>query len=81
LNAQITLVDASQILFSDDGGIDIDTTDQAAIQMDSAPANPSDATTVLVSLWQRNLWGVRVQRWVAWKRVRAGSVTYMTVTY
>lgn len=78
---QITLVDASHILYSDTGGIEITTTTQAAIQMDSAPVDPLTSTTVLTSLWQLNLWGVKVVRWLAYLRAQTGSVTFMTVTY
>ena len=78
---QITLIDAAHILYSDEGGMDISISEQAAIQMDDAPAEPTVAGTVLVSLWQRNLWGVRVIRWLAYLRAQDGAVTYMTVTY
>src|SRR4030095_13681103 len=36
--AQITLVDAAHILYSDTGAIDVDTSTQAAIEMNDAPA-------------------------------------------
>jgi HK97 family phage major capsid protein len=79
--AQITLVDPSQILYSDDGGIELTRSEQAAIQMDDAPASPPVAATVMTSLWQMNLWAIRAIRWVAWLRAQAGSVAWMTVAY
>lgn len=78
---QITLVDASQIFYSDDGNIDIETSDEATIQMDTAPTDPAVAGTVFQSLWDNNLWAVKVTRWLAYLRARSGSVAYMTVTY
>jgi hypothetical protein len=65
------------ILFADDGGVAIDVSREASLQMDSAPASPADATTVLVSLWQHNMVGLRAERFVNWKRVGA-SVKYLT---
>ena len=44
---------------------------EASLQMDSAPASPADATTVMVSLWQHNLVGLRAERFVNWKRANA----------
>ena len=79
--AQITLVDAAHILYSDTGGFDVDISTQAAIQMDSAPTDPPVAATVIESLWPRNLFGVRVTRWLAYLRAQTGSVVYMTVAY
>ena len=79
--AQITLVDAASILYSDTGALDIDTSGQALLQMDDAPASPETAATVFVSLYQRNLWAVRVIRWLAYLRAQSGSVAYMTVAY
>jgi HK97 family phage major capsid protein len=65
------------ILYADDGGVTIDVSDQASLQMDSAPASPADATTVYVSLWQTNHVGLRAERFANWKRVGA-SVKYLT---
>ena len=79
--AQITLVDASCILYSDDGGFDVDTTEQASIQFDDAPTDPPVAATVFRSLWQNDLWAVKVTRWLSYLRAQTGSVTYMTVAY
>jgi HK97 family phage major capsid protein len=78
---QVTLVDASHVLYSDSGAIDVDASEQAALQLDSAPANPTVAGTVIESLWPRNLWAVKVIRWLAYLRAQSGAVAYMTVTY
>ena len=60
----------SLILYADDGGVTIDASPEASLQMDSAPASPADATTVYVSLWQTNTVGLRAERFVNWKRRR-----------
>jgi HK97 family phage major capsid protein/HK97 family phage prohead protease len=80
-NAATTNVIALQpqlILFADDGGVTIDASREASLQMDSAPASPADATTVYVSLWQTNCVGLRAERFVNWKRVGTNSVKYLT---
>jgi hypothetical protein len=59
----------------------VDTSDKAVIEMNDAPAEPTAASTILQSLFQRNLWGVRVTRWLAYLRAETGSVVYMTVAY
>jgi HK97 family phage major capsid protein len=79
--AQITLVDAGNILYSDTGGFDEDSSKSAAIELNDAPADPTTAATILQSLFQRNLWGVRVTRWLAYLRAQTGAVAYMTVAY
>jgi Phage capsid family./Caudovirus prohead protease. len=66
------------ILYADDGGVTIDASREASIQMDSAPMSPADATTVLVSLWQNNCVGLRAERFVNWKRANANAVKYLT---
>ena len=55
---QITLIDAAHILYSDDGGFDISTSESAAIEMDSVATDPPVAT-VMMSLFQRNLFGMQ----------------------
>jgi hypothetical protein len=79
--AQITLADASQLLYSDSGTIELDTSEEAALQMDGAPVDPPVAATVMTSLWQLDLWAVRAVKWIAYLRARSGSVSYMVVTY
>jgi HK97 family phage major capsid protein len=78
VGARIILVHAPSILYADEGGVQIDVSREASIQMDSAPSNPSDATTVLVSLWQRNLVGLRAERMITWIRARTAAVTYIS---
>jgi HK97 family phage major capsid protein len=75
---RVILVHAPSILFADEGGVQIDVSREASIQMDSTPANPSDATTVLVSLFQRNLVGLRAERMITWIRARTAAVTYIS---
>jgi hypothetical protein len=49
--------------------------------MDGAPTDPAVASTVFTSLWQNNLWAVKVTRWIAYLPAQTGSVSFMTVTY
>jgi hypothetical protein len=79
--AQVTLLDPAQILYSDDGRIEIDSTEQASLQMNDTPTDPAVAATVFTSLWQNNLWAVKVTRWIAYLRAQTGSVAYMMVAY
>ncbi len=69
----------SLILYAD-GGIEIDASQEASLQMDSAPASPADATTVYVSLWQTNSVGLRAERFVNWAKANANAVKYLTAT-
>lgn len=74
----VALVNASDIYLGDDGGIDISMSTEASLQMDDAPDNPTTATTVLVSLWQRNLVGFRAERSINWARRRASAVAHLS---
>jgi len=74
----VALVNASDIYLGDEGGIDLSMSTEASLQMDSAPDNPTTATTVMVSLWQRNLVGFRAERSINWARRRASAVAYLT---
>lgn len=79
--SNVILVAAPCILYADDGGVTIDVSREASVQMDSAPDNPGVATTVLTSLWQNNLVGLRAERFINWKKARAGCVQYTVATY
>ena len=81
-NGWVIALQPSLILFADDGGVTIDASREASLQMDSAPMHPADATTVYVNLWQNNLVGLRAERFVNWKRASNYAVTYLhTASY
>ncbi len=80
-NAATTNVVALQpayILYADDGGVTIDASTEASLQMDSAPMAVPDATTVLASMFQMNAVAIRAERFVNWKRVGTNTVKYLT---
>jgi HK97 family phage major capsid protein len=72
--AIIVLADASEIFMADDGGVVIDVSEQASLQMNSTPSAGAQS---LVSLWQNNLIGVRAERFINWDRRRDAGVTYI----
>jgi HK97 family phage major capsid protein len=78
VGALVIALQPGLILYADDGGVTIDASREASLQMDSAPASPADATTVMVSLWQMNCVGLRAERFVNWKRANANAVKYLT---
>lgn len=76
--APIVLIKASDVLVADDGGVAIDVSREASLQMNSAPDNPATAATVFTSLWQQNLIGIRAERYINWLKRRAGAVQYIS---
>jgi len=78
VGARVILAHTPSILFADEGGIRIDVSREASVQMDSAPTDTVDATTVYLSLWQRNLIGLKAERIITWKVARSTAVTYIT---
>jgi HK97 family phage major capsid protein len=80
LGTNVVALQPAYILFADDGGVTIDASTEASLQMDSAPVSPVDATTVLVSMFQMNAVAIRAERYINWKRVGANTVKYLTAT-
>lgn len=78
VSTRVILVHTPSILFADEGGVNIDASREASLQMDSAPENPSTSSTVMVSLWQRNLVGLRAERFISWTKARSAAVTYIS---
>lgn len=75
---RLVLLDAQAILVADDGGLNVDVSRQASVQMDSAPTNPPTATTIHVSLWQLNLVGLKAERFINWTRARSSAVAFVS---
>jgi HK97 family phage major capsid protein/HK97 family phage prohead protease len=74
----MVLVKQSEILLADEGGVTIDVSREASVQMNSTPDNPSTASTVLTSLWANNLVGIRCERLITWKKRRPQAVAYIS---
>jgi len=77
----VILVQPDNVLYADDGGVTIDVSTEASLQMDSAPMTPPDATVVMTSLWQNNYIGLRAERFINWKVARAAAVQYTVQAY
>ena len=71
---RLILAKSSEILLADDGGVTIDVSREASLQMDSAP---TVGATELVSLWQNNMVALRAERFINWKRRRLQAVGYI----
>lgn len=75
----LILAKTSDILFADDGGTEIDASDQAAIEMLDNPTNSAAAGTAtsMVSMFQTNSVAVKAVRYVNWKKKRSGAVSFI----
>jgi HK97 family phage major capsid protein len=74
-STMIVLVKPSEILMADDGGVTLDASREASLQLDSAPTAGAAA---LVSLWQNNMIALRAERFINWQRRRAQAVAYIS---
>ena len=78
---RIVLIEGADLVVAE-GAVEVSTSEEASLQMDSAPADPVVAATVLVSLWQVGCVGVRALQFVSWREARAASTAYISgVTY
>jgi hypothetical protein len=65
----VILVNASDIYIGDEGGIEIDLSREASLEMlDSGFDQNAPTGAEMVSLWQNNLVGLKAERTVNWKR-------------
>ena len=72
----LVLMDPREIMVADDGGVSIDMSTEASLQMDSAPTNPASST---VSLWQSNMVALRAERFINWRKRRDAAVAVITM--
>lgn len=79
---RIILIKPGEILMADEGGIMIDVSREASVQMNTTPDNPATASTVNISFWQNNLVGIRAERYINWlKRRTAATVIIEGAVY
>lgn len=70
---RIILLKPGEVLLADNGGINIDVSREASVQMNTTPDNPATASTVFTSFWQNNLVGIRAERIINWKKRRSAA--------
>ena len=69
----MVLLKASEIFLSDDGGVTIDASREASLEMSDDPANESGS---VVSMFQTNQIALRAERYINWVPRRAGAVVW-----
>jgi len=81
IGSRVVILDPSALLVADDGELDIAISRQATVEMNTSATSPITAASVIVSLWQLGLTGLRIDRFINWKMSRANSVLYTNVAY
>ncbi len=80
----IVIMNASDVWFADDGGVQIDMSTEASLQMvggddqGSTLSSITPTATSVVSLWQTNSVGFRAERTLDWALRRASAVVVIT---
>ena len=77
----VVLANASDIYLADEGGIQVDMSREASLEMADNPAHNSDTptgATSLVSMFQTNSVAFRVERFINWSRRRPSAVAILT---
>lgn len=78
----VALVNASDIFLGDEGGVAVDMSREASIEMRSSglgmDATAGTATASSVSMFQTNSVALRAEREINWKRARDSAVAYLT---
>jgi hypothetical protein len=73
----IILAKAGDILLADQGGVQIDASREATLQMDDAPDSPATSSTNLISMFQHNMTAIRAEREINWKKRRSTAVQFI----
>lgn len=75
----LALVNAEDIHYGDEGGIEIAMSAEASLEMDGAPTGDSDTPTPaeLVSMFQTNSVAFRAERTINWSRRRPSAVAWV----
>lgn len=77
---QLVLVNAPDVYLADDGGVAVDMSREASLEMQSEPVGDSMTPTPveMVSMFQTNSVAVRAERWINWRRRRTAAVAVIT---
>ena len=80
--APVTLLDPSALIYSDSSQFEIDASQNAPLELNDNPANPTVAGTIMSSMYGRNDVAIRALRWVSWLNPSpTTTAAFMTVAY
>jgi hypothetical protein len=82
----VAAIAAPEIYLADDGGVSIDLSTEASLEMADDPTNatndaaspPQPVETDMVSMFQTNSVAIRAEREINWRRRRSAAVAYLT---
>lgn len=83
----VALINASDIYIADEGGVNVDVSREASLEMEDAPANTPNALgaspqtvshQAMVSMWQTNNVAFRAERTINWMRRRDEGVQHLS---
>ncbi len=70
----VILLNPKEIFLADDGGVTVDMSNEASIEMSDDPANESGT---VVSMYQTNQVALRAERFINWARGRTSAVAWL----
>lgn len=73
----IVAINARDVYLAEEG-VEIDVSREASLQMNDSPDSPETASTVLVSLWQRNMVALKAERYITWQKKHTTAVGYIS---
>lgn len=75
----IVLINAPEVLLADDGGLTVEASDQASLQMLDNPTNDTvtPTATTMTSMFQTDSVAIKCVRHINWKKRRATAVQYL----
>lgn len=79
--ARVAIVDAGALLLADEDELRISISNQSTVELSTTPTSPPTAGSVLVSLYQNNLSGIRAERLINWKLARANAAVYTNAAW
>jgi HK97 family phage major capsid protein/HK97 family phage prohead protease len=80
VSSLLVLVNAPDIYLADDGGVAVDASREASLEMVDNPTQDGNTGTgaQMVSMFQTNSVAIRAERWINWKRRRNAAVAVIT---
>jgi hypothetical protein len=79
VGSNVVLVNASDIYLGDEGGVMVDMSREASLEMlDGGFTQNAPTGASLVSMFQNNLVALRAERTINWSRRRTSAVAYLT---
>jgi hypothetical protein len=81
VGARVVFMDPASLIIADSGGIAIDVSNVASVELNTIPTSPITASSVIISMWQANCVALKCERFINFRLAKPDAAVFTNQQY